>query len=57
VFEHNREVHTIKNILIDMIFVMIFFSCDLFRAAPYRLMLVLNKDAPFNSITAKEFLP
>jgi hypothetical protein len=32
---------------IDIIFVMNFFSDDLFRAAPYRLMLGLNKDVPW----------
>jgi len=33
-----------------MIFVMKFFSGDLFRAASYRLMLVINKDAMHYSI-------
>jgi hypothetical protein len=49
IFEHNRGVQTIQNLLLDMIFVIIFFSGDLFRAASYRLMLVLNKDALFHS--------
>jgi hypothetical protein len=38
---------TIKNLLIDMSFAVIIFSGDLFRAATYRLMLVLNKDVLF----------
>jgi hypothetical protein len=50
IFEHNREVQANKNLLIDMIFVMKFFSGDLSRAAPYRLMLVLNKDVLFHYI-------
>jgi hypothetical protein len=37
-----------KNLLIDMIFVTKKFSDDLFRAAPYTLMLVLHKDALFH---------
>jgi hypothetical protein len=44
IFEHNRGVQTIKSLLIDIIFVMKFFSGDLFRAAPYSLMLLLDKD-------------
>ncbi len=44
IFEHNREVQTIKNILIYIIFVMNFFSGDLFRGAPYSLMLLIDKD-------------
>ncbi len=48
IFEHNREVQTIKNLLIAMIFAMKFFFCDLYRAAPNRLILVINKDALFN---------
>ncbi len=40
----------IKNLIIDMIFGLKFFSGDLFRAAPYRLMLVLNKDALFHYV-------
>ncbi len=48
IFEHNREVQTIKNLLIDMIFVMKIFFGDLYRADPNRLILVINKDALFN---------
>jgi len=48
IFEDNREIQTIKNQLIDIIFVIKIFSDDLFRAAPYSLMLVLNKDALFH---------
>ncbi len=42
-FELYRDVQSIKNIIIDFIFVIKIFYCDLFRAAPYRLMLALNK--------------
>ncbi len=49
IFEDYREIQTIKNQLIDIIFVVKIFSDDLFRAAPYSLMLVLNKDALFHS--------
>ena len=45
IFEHYKEIETRKNLLIDFIFVMKKNSDDLFRAAPYRLMLVLHKDA------------
>jgi hypothetical protein len=49
IFVHYREVQTIKNLLIDIIFVMkIFFSGDLFRTALYTLKLVLHKDALFH---------
>jgi hypothetical protein len=34
--------------LIDIVFVMNFFSGDLFRAAPYKLVLVLHKGALFH---------
>jgi len=37
-----------KCLLIDIIFAMRFCSNHLFRAAPYRLMLVLHKDVLFN---------
>jgi hypothetical protein len=37
-----------KNRLTDIIFVMKFFTDDLFRAAPYSLMLVLIKDVLFH---------
>jgi hypothetical protein len=46
--EHYREVQTIKDLLIEIILVMRFFSDDLFRAAQYRMMLVFNKDALFH---------
>jgi hypothetical protein len=46
---NTTEVQTIKNLLIDIIFAMKIFYNDLFRAAPYRLMLVLHKDALFHS--------
>jgi hypothetical protein len=45
-----QKIKKIRNILIDIIFVMKLFSDDLFRAAHYRLMLVLNKDALFHFI-------
>ncbi len=48
IFEHYKEIETRKNLLIDFIFVMKKNSDDLFRAAPYRLMLVLHKDALFH---------
>jgi len=48
-FEHCREVQTITNLLIGIIFATIsFLSVDLFRAALYRFMLVLNNDALFH---------
>jgi hypothetical protein len=37
-----------KNLLIDNVLAIEFFSPDLFRAAPYRLMLVLHKGALFH---------
>jgi hypothetical protein len=49
IFEHNRKVQTIKHLFIDIIFITKKNSGDLFRAAPHRLMLVLNKDALFHS--------
>jgi hypothetical protein len=48
IFEHYREVRTRKNLLIDIIFGFEFFSDSLFRAAPYRLMVVLHKGALFH---------
>jgi hypothetical protein len=48
IFEHYREVPTIKNILIDIIFVMNFVSGDLLRPAPFSLLLVLHKDELFH---------
>jgi Zinc carboxypeptidase len=36
IFEHYKEIQTIKNLLIDITFDIKFFSDDLFRAAPYR---------------------
>jgi hypothetical protein len=45
---NTTEVQTIKNLLIDIIFAMKIFYNDLFRAAPYRLILVLHKDALFH---------
>ncbi len=47
-FEHNREIQARKTQLIDIIFAMKKKSADLFRAAPYMLMLVLHKDALFS---------
>ncbi len=41
IFEHYREIQTVKNLLNVIIFAMNFFG-DLFRAAFYWLMLVLN---------------
>jgi hypothetical protein len=37
ILEHYREVQTRKNLLIDIIFCIEFFSDDLFRAAPIDL--------------------
>jgi len=48
ILEHYRMVQTIKAILIDIIFVMKIFIGRPFRAAPYRLMLVLHKNALFH---------
>jgi hypothetical protein len=43
--------------IIDIIFAMkIFFSGNLFRAAPYRLMLELHKDALFHYTSLKELV-
>ncbi len=42
-----------KNLLIDTVLAIEFFSRDLFRAAPYRLMVVLHKGALFHSIEAE----
>jgi hypothetical protein len=53
VFEPNRDFQTIKNVFIDIILVKIS-SEDFFRAAPYRLTLVFNKDALFH-LTIKFF--
>ncbi len=49
IFEH-WEVQTRKTLLIDIIFVTIKTSDDLFRVAPYRLMSVLHKDALFHCV-------
>ncbi len=49
-FEHYIEVLTIKRLLIGIMFVKIFFSGDLFRAALYSLMSVLHKDALFHCL-------
>ncbi len=49
IFEHYREVQTIKTPLTEIIFVTEKISEDLFRAAPFMLMLVLQKDALFKS--------
>jgi hypothetical protein len=46
-FRTQQRVSNNKNVLIDIIFVTKFFSDDLFRAASYNLLLVLNKDALF----------
>jgi hypothetical protein len=48
IFEHNREFQARKSLLIDTILAMKKVSVDLFRAAPYMLMLVLHKDALFH---------
>ncbi len=42
-----------KNLLINIIFGIEFFSPDLFRAAPYRLMVVLHKGVLFHSIDSE----
>ncbi len=42
VFKHNRVVQAPKNIFIYI------FSGDLYRAAPYILLLVLNEDVLFH---------
>ncbi len=47
IFEHYREVQTRWSLFID-IFDMKYFSNDLSKAAFYRLMLVLHKDALFH---------
>jgi len=47
-FEHYREVQTIKNLLIDKLLARKYFSDDLFRAAPNRVLLILHKDALFH---------
>ncbi len=47
-FEQYKKVQTIENLLNFIIFVMRIFSGDLFRAAPYRLLFVLRKDALFH---------
>ncbi len=47
IFEHYREFQERKTLLIDIIFATKI-SLDLFRAAPYMLMLVLHKDVPFH---------
>ncbi len=44
IFEHYREVLTIKNLLIDIIFVMKIFSSGPFQSCLYRFMMVLNKN-------------
>ncbi len=49
-FEHYREFQARKTELIDIIFVVKKISVDLFRAAPYMLMLVLHKDALFKFV-------
>jgi hypothetical protein len=56
VFEHYREVQIIKRLLINNFLAMIIFSNDFFRAALYRLMLVLHKDALFHcDFSTKKF--
>ncbi len=51
IFEHYREVQTRKTLLTDIIFITKKKIADeLFRAAPYRLMLVLHKDVLFHYI-------
>jgi len=47
ILEHYREVLTIKNLLIDIIFVMKIFSSGPFQSCLYRLMMVLNKNVLF----------
>jgi len=47
IFEHYREVQTRKNVLID-IFLMKKNSNELFRAALYKITLVLHKDVLFH---------
>jgi hypothetical protein len=37
-----------KKLIIDLIFVVKFFSVDLFRGVPYRLILILNKGELFH---------
>ena len=46
--EHYREFQARNTQLIDIIFAVKKISVDLFRAAPYMLMLVLHKDALFH---------
>jgi hypothetical protein len=54
IFEHYREVQTRKTLSTDIIFITKEFSDDLFRATPYRLMLVLHKDVLFHCIVSYE---
>jgi hypothetical protein len=48
IFEHYREFQARKSLLIDVIFTVKKVSVDLFRAAPFMLMLVLHKDTLFH---------
>jgi hypothetical protein len=47
-FEHYREFQARITPLIDIFFATKKISADLFRAAPYMIMLVLHKDALFH---------
>jgi hypothetical protein len=49
IFEHYREFQARKTQLIDIIFATKK-SVDLFRAAPYMLLVVLHKDALFHCL-------
>jgi hypothetical protein len=48
IFEPYRKFQARKTLLFDIIFAMKKISVDLFRAAPYMLLLVLHKDALFH---------
>jgi hypothetical protein len=48
IFENYREFQARKTLLIEIICAMKKITVDLFRAAPYMLMLVLHQDALFH---------
>ncbi len=53
IFEHFIGSKNKKNLLIDIIFAMKKVSVDLFRAAPYMLMLVLHKGSTLTPILSR----
>ncbi len=56
IFEYCREFQASKTLLIDIIFAMKKNSIDLFRAAPYLLILVLHRDVLFSLTIAALFI-